>query len=365
MSVHEVLVVKIEEIFPHPDANSLEIVKVSGYDYTIVTRLGEFKIGDLGIFLEPDYCVNPSRPEFAFLADGKKDKIRIKVKRLRGVWSQGLLFKAQPHHKLGDNVMDEYGITRWEPPPSKGFHWGGEGSNLMGGFQESEPQIPGIDNIPKYDVENYKKYSKVLSTEELVYYTTKIHGTSARYVFWDGKMHCGSRTTWKREPGLPIDYTNSKTGEVIQKTTPESSWWEAMKQNPWLEEWCRANPGLIVYGEVFGANVQGNKFHYGYPDGKLGFRVFDVLEYGKWVSFEELMTDPKYSLLVKVPVLYRGNHDPKLLEELAEKPEDSLDNCGANHIREGIVIKPVKERYDYKLGRVALKYVSNTYLMKS
>jgi hypothetical protein len=32
------------------------------------------------------------------------------------------------------------------------------------------------------------------------------------------------------------------------------------------------------------------------------------------------------------------------------------------HIREGVVVKPLRERTDPKLGRVVLKYVSDSYL---
>ena len=34
----------------------------------------------------------------------------------------------------------------------------------------------------------------------------------------------------------------------------------------------------------------------------------------------------------------------------------------SNHIREGVVVKPLVERNDPKLGRVILKYVGDTYL---
>jgi hypothetical protein len=32
------------------------------------------------------------------------------------------------------------------------------------------------------------------------------------------------------------------------------------------------------------------------------------------------------------------------------------------HMREGVVVKPARERTDPKVGRVILKYVSDTYL---
>jgi RNA ligase (TIGR02306 family) len=219
--------------------------------------------------------------------------------------------------------------------------------------------------IPEYALENYKKFSSLLSPEDDVIYTTKIHGTNARYVFWDGEMHCGSHKTWKTKPGEKKEQENSTTGEKVEWLTPESSWWNGLQDNPWIEEWCRKNPGITVFGELFGNTVQGNKFHYGCKDGKLGIRIFDVFKDGAWVSFSELLTNPLYEGLKLVPVLYQGKHDRTTLMELAEKWEDSLENCGENHIREGIVIRKVENVKDEHGRRVVLKYVSNNYLMRS
>jgi RNA ligase (TIGR02306 family) len=278
------------------------------------------------------------------------------------------LFKADPaRHTLGQNVMEEYGITRWEPPaPKEGNGWGAEGAELQAGMTAPEPPIVGtMVPIPKYDVENFKKYSRLLEDGEQVFYTVKIHGANARYVFTGGEMHCGSRTTWKLKPGTRREFTNPRTGELIERFAPESSWWKALEDNPWIEEWCRKHPGQIVYGEIFGPKVQGNLFNYGKKENQIGFRVFDVLLNGNWVDFETLTSSPEYAELQLVPIVFSGPHNREVLEELAEAPETSLPNIPANHIREGIVIKPFKEKYDERLGRVALKYVSNNYLTKS
>jgi RNA ligase (TIGR02306 family) len=357
-----VLVVEIENVTKHPGADALEIIKVKGYDYSIVSKLGEFKVGELGIFIEPDYMVPTDRPEFRFLQKETKEKgkqKRITCRKLRGVWSEGLLIKAQSWHKIGDNVMEEYGITRWEPPPIKNV-WGSKGASLKSGLQAKEPSIPGILKIPNYDLENYKKYRYLLEEGESVYYTTKIHGASCRYVFWNGKMHCGSRTTWKKNPE-----EKEKLSELIEINIPQCSWWEALKFNPWIEEWCKANPGIIIYGELFGSNVQGDKFHYGIKKGEYGVRIFDVRKNNNWVPFKELLSSKEFEGLKLVPLLYNGGHKHDLLEKLAEEPETSLEGCGKDHIREGIVIKTEVEKINEKIGRVALKYVSRNYLMRS
>jgi hypothetical protein len=36
----------------------------------------------------------------------------------------------------------------------------------------------------------------------------------------------------------------------------------------------------------------------------------------------------------------------------------------ASHIKEGIVIKPVKERWEHRCGRVIFKHISEAYLVK-
>jgi RNA ligase (TIGR02306 family) len=77
MSKHEVLVVEVVEVKEHPNADALEVVKISGYDYTIVTKKGEFKVGDLGVFVEPDYMVPTDHEKFNFLKTAKKNFIAL------------------------------------------------------------------------------------------------------------------------------------------------------------------------------------------------------------------------------------------------------------------------------------------------
>ena len=60
-----------------------------------------------------------------------------------------------------------------------------------------------------------------------------------------------------------------------------------------------------------------------------------------------------------VPVVYRGAFDLEFLKGLSVGP--SLIS-GVDHIREGIVVKPTKERANLEIGRVQLKLISNDYL---
>jgi RNA ligase (TIGR02306 family) len=159
-------------------------------------------------------------------------------------------------------------------------------------------------------------------------------------------MWCGSRTQWKRAPGSVV------SGEIA----PNNAWWEALKQNPWIEAWCKDNPGIVLYGEVFGPGIQPG-FTYGLQPKQVGFVVFDILCKGQWVNNREFV-QPNYAGLNFVPVIYDGPYSPSVVEELAEVNE-TFGNAG--HIREGVVIKTHVERFDPEIGRIALKHVSNRY----
>jgi len=64
--------------------------------------------------------------------------------------------------------------------------------------------------------------------------------------------------------------------------------------------------------------------------------------------------------LTRVPIVYIGSFSPEYLD-LADGQTILGNGC---HIREGIVIKPVTERWTHRIGRVILKRISDKYLLK-
>ncbi len=154
-------------------------------------------------------------------------------------------------------------------------------------------------------------------------------------------MYAGSRKLWK-------------------SATSGSIWRRVLEQHPWIEDWCRAHEGFTLYGEV--VPTQG-KFTYGCRGNETKFFVFDILDpKGKWVNLqfpEGMDNDFRYEPYL-VPGIFRGKY-ATVLAALADGPS-IVD--GANHIREGIVIRPQVEREARNLGRVQLKVVSNAFLEK-
>ena len=318
MSTHKCQVVKVE-LNEHPDADSLSIVPVFGWQ--CVVRTDEWSDGDLAVYVPPDSVV----PDTENIKRLNGMPGRIRAIRLRGVVSMGLLMHAPPDAKEGDDLMEALGVTHYEPPLPMSS--GGEAERGPDGF------------FPHYDVENYRNssYGRLLSPDEEVVITEKIHGGSAKFVWAEGRQWAGSRKEWKAK-------------------SDKNLYWRVLERNPWLGEWCESHPGIAAYGEVFGP-VQDLK--YGAKGNDIFFAAFDILAGGNWLDHDDAqaMGDG----LQWVPLLHRGPFDEDAAKELAEG-DSSIP--GAGHLREGVVIKPVRERRCLEIGRVQLKLVSNRYLAK-
>lgn len=320
MSEWKVEVVKIGNIEKHPNADTLEITRVHG-GYPCIIKSGSFKPGDLAIYIPIDSVVDRSDPRFSFL----KNSGKIKASRLRGVFSMGLLIPVEPGMNEGDIVHEKLNITKYEPPEPV-----------------ADNDSPAPFHFPTYtDIEGFRRWPNIFQPNEEVIITEKCHGENARFIYKDGRLWIGSRTNVKK-PGL-----NNSWNKNVEKFNLE----EILKNY---------NKNIILYGESAG-HVGG--FPYGTKKGDvifLGFDVFD-LERNDYVNFNEFETIMMELGLPMAPVLYRGPYSEDKVYELANG-KSILDN---SHIREGVVIRPVNERWHDKLGRVILKMHGEKFLMKA
>lgn len=398
-SNHRVNVVRINETLPHTNADTLELIHIG--EYQVVVKKGQFKAGDLAVYIQPDSVVPQIEP-FKFIwenyvqLDGTvpERRRRITVRKFRKEWSEGLLLPVsefgyrytQPGSSsasvipypdscndfitVGDDVSDALGITHYDPDKGR-ESTAGENSNaprrrypktLKGWFWFTLKKL-GLDfrklndnyrdevsfDVPVYDVEALKNYANSFRPGEYVVVTEKIHGSNARYMFLDGKQYAGSRTLWKSEKSSCV-------------------WRKALEQNPWIEEWCRANEGHTLYGEV--TPTQGS-FDYGCKSGEVKFFAFDVrTPEGEWIkpwmvdraTVSRTTRYPQQLYWTRmVPPLYQGPFDLEIIKKFVDGPSTVP---GAKHIREGVVVAPAEERHVTGLGRLQLKIVSNAFLEK-
>ncbi len=330
MSEFHVEVVEVGLVEKHPNADTLGITHV--HAYPVIVRLDEFKPGDKAVYIPVDSVVPADDPRWAWL-DGH---CRIKAKRLRGVFSMGLLTKADPSWSVGQNVVEELRITKYEPPEP------------MSTSGEDESPPPGAP--PMYtDIEGLRRYPDILREGEMVAITEKLHGANLRAFMFENALHMGSHRNWKRRvPENPL-----------QVKTP--IWWllaERMKLESKLREFPQY-AHIAWYGEVYG---QVQDLRYGTSKGELCLAVFDALDlrtraYLDWEDYERIREEIG---LPRVPLLYVGPWKPDLVK-LAEGPTTVP---GADHVREGIVIRPLKEHFDDRVGRVVVKYHGEGYLTR-
>lgn len=329
MSNHKATVI-VPVLEPHPNADSLSIVRIGGF--TVCTQTAAWGANQLAAYVQPDSLVPVDRPEFAFLADqtaytARSTKAqpgdpathhRVTVRKLRGVPSMGLLVPAPEGAKVGDDAAPALGVLWYDPPVN------------------TDEAISGpIIHVPVYDVENLRHDLQALAGFGELVVTEKIHGANARYTCVDGEFYAGSKSQWKRGPN--------------------TIWHRAAAAVPGIEAMCRQHEGLVVYGEVYGP-VQ--SLRYGKAEPTLA--VFDIYRGGAWESWGDLLFTAIHYGLPLVPVVDGPGHfTVDQLLDLAEGPSLIED---ANHIREGVVVRNIRENRLQDGTRALRKIVSNAYL---
>lgn len=351
----------------HKNADSLRITQIE--DSTCIFKEGAFDKGDLAVFIPVDAVVPLDHPAFAWLKDKQRPNRthhRVKALRLRGVFSDGFLvpvydLRVQRDGVVGDEEIVQYNDAR-EKTGIQPLGWdrmltlGEDCSTYLGVTKYEEVVLPGMGgkaeaygpDVPVYDIEPWKKFKHVFEdpTEKVVI-TEKLHGTNSRFVYMDGRLWVGSRNRF-----LYLDETNL--------------WWHIAREYN-LEEKLKLIPGVVLYGETFG-DVQDLK--YGFEKGKRDFRAFDLWDsktksYFDWEPFEATVT----SLGIKtVPVLYCGPiGDGTIVDDFTNPGEDGKPYTSKiDHVtlREGVVVKPTIERWNYSTHRTILKSVSQAYLLR-
>lgn len=362
MSTFSVDVRKIESIENHPYADNLEIANLEGTNFQSCVQIGEFKESELVAHIPPDSLVPEELQEEmgvkGYLAG--PDNNRVKSVKLRGKLSQGLLYPAREHWQEGDDVQDELGIEKYQPPiPTQ-----------MNGQVWPAPREACI----KYDIENYKKYPNVIKEGEEVVYTEKVHGTFSQmglveeeYVNHElgNEFVVGSKGLLKKRQPFQIGTKYAKENNQNNLYLRAAEVHDVKEKLEGIRNELRWD-NIFLLGEVFGKKVQ--DLHYGKDPTKndIGFQVFDVYvgpymngEYLPWQDVEYICE--KYDLK-HVPVLYKGEHT----EEKMEKHMSGHETISGDkkHIREGIIIRPTAERTNEKIGRAILKAKSEAYLTR-
>ncbi|MEU6092313.1 RNA ligase (ATP) [Streptomyces sp. NPDC047085] len=336
-------------VHEHPNADALELAQVGLY--RAVVAKGAYRTGEAAVYI-PEQSVLPAGliEELGLtgrLAGGEAN--RVKAVRLRGELSQGIVCRPRALADVdlaraaaqGTDFAERLGITKWVPPIPP----------TMSGDVESAPDL-----LPWVDIENIQRYPDVFTPGEPVVLTEKLHGSACllTYVADEGRVYVSSKGFGAKSLALTEDSRNL--------------YWRAVRGHGVAEAAARLCERLGatrvgIFGEVYGAGVQ--DLTYG-ADGRrdtLGYAAFDVsaeLDGAvRWLDPAEVLDGE----LPLVPRLFSGPYDIERVLELASGRE-TVSGKGL-HLREGVVIRPVVERYSPVTGgRAIAKAVSPAYLTR-
>ena len=364
MSTLFVEVCAVEEVATHPNADRLERIRVK--NWWCIASKGHYKVGDKAVYFPPDSVISEALAERWGIAkycsplardiSGQRPPgLRIRASRFRGEPSFGCLQDPDdPSWPIGHDVKDHYGVTKYDPPLP-----------CMDG--DAAPQVPAFHAYT--DIENIGNFPSIFADGELVIVTEKIHGTNSRVGLVLHPSEENGEAVWQKMAGSH----GTRRKEFNDKGISSKYWFPFSIGDNAMEKILNeirveedAQSSVIVFGEIFGPGIQ--DMHYGQKG--LAYRVFDISVDGKYLDWDKVLhyiINEKHEGITTVPALYCGPFSMKEMSRFVDGPTTIVDKeqvVESFKGREGIVIKPRKERFNHDLGgsgRVILKYISVDY----
>ena len=343
-------IAEVTYIKPIEKADAIECAIVNG-GWPVVVKKGEYKVGDVAIYLEIDSWVPYELAPF--LSKGKEPREyngvkgeRLRTVKLRGQISQGLLLPLNVSFnggrslctiglKSGDNVTKTLGIQKWEAPIP---------AQLQGTMKGNFPHF-----IPKTDQErcqNLRKDIFEIHKDETYEVTTKLDGSSMTVYVKDGEVGVCSRN-------------------IDLKETEDNSFWKAARNqnivDALLQLSIKHGKEYAIQGELIGEGIQGN------PEKLKGqfFYLFDIYSItdGCYLKPDErynvsLALDDMGADFEHVPVVDENlsvTQQYHTIDELLKYAEGPSMNPETK--REGLVFKSHNSDFTFKA-------ISNSYLLK-
>lgn len=353
------------EVNPIENADAIEVATIQGW--RVVVNKGEFKAGDLVVYIEVDSLL-PDIPEFEFM---RARKFRVRTIKLRGQVSQGICFpltilpERNKGYKEGEVVSDLIGVTKYDPEGEKEarlleqkqlqeknkikkhfmkYKWY---RKLFLGLGKKKNGFPKF--IKKTDETRIQKLNKLFNIEKdnktIFSYSEKLDGQSGTYYLLKKP-----KSIFKK-----IQYEFGVCSRNLHLLNPDnSSYWTIAKNLNIKDKMMNIldNESLIVIqGEIIGEGIQGNTYKVkGYD-----FYVFNIIIDNRKLSNEEIVKVCGEVGLNVVPIIGKIELLPSIKHMVDFAKGKSVLN--KNSIREGLVFRNNEKD-------VSFKVISEEYLLK-
>jgi len=348
-------IAKITKLSPIEGANKIELATLEGW--TSIVQKNIHKEGDLVLCITTDAVISQDLCDKWGITSYLRKGNRVRTVKLKGVYSECILIPWEsrelknPEYKEGEDLMDELGIFKYEPPAII--------TQDSKGRKHKYHQNPNFHIYYKFP--NQKNTPNMFNEEDDVVITRKIHGTNARYgIVKKSKLSILDKVKrflyktfyytvpydWKyieyeyvygshnKEKGSDSQgfYSTDVWKNIADVYNIKNELWTIVKDIP-LDI---LGEGYIIYGEIYGPGIQGDKYSYNRTN--IDILAFDVELNGKYVPhyeegnkycFEEL------SIFNRVPVLYEG----KWSKEIQDSFVNNQFIEGTKIPHEGIVVK--------------------------
>ena len=314
-----------------PNADNIELV--SGLGWHVVAKKGEFKVGDKCLYLEIDSLV-PRYPWCDFLFKTGDTYSRIKTIKLRGQVSQGLVVPlsaiSNEDLPIDEDLTEKLGVKKWEPVVAECMR-----GKISGNFpsfirKTDEPRIQGCPGVLERN------------RDKTYYITEKCDGSSFTAFVKDGKFGVCSRNNQYYEEDNNA-FCNAARSFLIK------------------EKLLYSGLNIAIQAEVLAPGIQKNKYKFSALE-LFTFNVWDI-DNQKYYDYKDFIEFCQKLDIQTVPILddnFRLND--MTVDDLVQLSigESKL----AKVKREGIVIRPLIECEDPKIGRLSFKIINPEFLLK-
>ncbi len=398
MSTFKVELKKISKIYPHSNADKLELAQVEGITYQFAISKNLYKVGDEIIYFPIDSLLPLEFVEQQGIANFLAGKSRVKTVVLRGEVSQGYVASVESVKRFLNNNKckkcesknikskdDEYGewlclecghrwiIYYYELPEDL--------TKALGVIKYELPEVKlstgNLVGRPEcvyyYDIEGCDNFPEILNKlmDLPCMISEKLEGTN----YW-----CSINP----EKKISVGQHNNAIENLPDK--PEHYFWTVTRRIGFMEILLKLseryeNSTVTIRGEMIGPGIQKNYYRLK----NCTVFIFDVEVNAKAINFKELgslleefnLTD-RFVPVISKDVTLREWLNGRTIREASHgesiliPTENTLENfCltqkdkDIKKIREGIVIKPMEERYEVGFGRLFLKQRDPVYLDKT
>jgi RNA ligase (TIGR02306 family) len=354
-----VTVRKIDNILPIQNADAIEQLVIDGWN--VVAKKGLHSVGDTVVYFEIDSFLPIEDERFStFMKFGintfeGKQGHRVKTKRLRGVYSQGIVIPVAEFPEIVDPQPDtDYaeivGVVKYEKQEVAGYSGDAKGSFPWFLRKSDQDRIQNVyGRLQEHSGSEFVGTLKMDGSSITVFAVdkNKYLPESEDVIGMDIAIGYCSRNQQLKMPETSENDWFEKTGKFYQGAENSDLFIKA------AELCASTGKSLAIQGELVGSGIQGNfeKFE---KYQVFAYNIFDV-DAGEFVDYKTFL---EYAAMVDLQIVPEVYPAQKILEKSVAEIVQMADGKGllANY-REGVVWKQLN-------GNVQFKAISNKYLEK-